>query len=110
MRAAVLHGSSQPLVVEEVEPVALAPHQLRVQVDACGVCHSDIHTINIDPYPLPLPMIMGHEGAGTVVEVGADVTSVAPGDRVIAALFPSCGMCFHCVRGESNLCDRLMDV
>jgi S-(hydroxymethyl)glutathione dehydrogenase/alcohol dehydrogenase len=55
-------------------------------------------------------MIMGHEGAGTVVVVGSNVTVAKPGDRIIASLFPACGNCFHCVRAESHLCDRRADI
>jgi S-(hydroxymethyl)glutathione dehydrogenase / alcohol dehydrogenase len=110
MRAAVLTEVGKELVIDDVEPVALDPHDVSVQVEASGVCHSDVSVATQDVgLALPLPLIMGHEGAGLVLEVGSSVTSVRPGDRVVASLCPVCGVCFHCVRGETNLCERNAD-
>jgi S-(hydroxymethyl)glutathione dehydrogenase/alcohol dehydrogenase len=75
-----------------------------VQVKAAGVCHSDWHIMNGD-WPVPLPMVLGHEAAGVVQDVGAGVTSVKPGDHVIFSFRPHCGHCHYCSIGRSILCD-----
>ena len=71
MKAAILTEYNQPMVIEEVTPLGLGRHDVRVQIEASGVCHSDV-TIAAGGVPLPPPIILGHEGAGTVVEVGPD--------------------------------------
>jgi S-(hydroxymethyl)glutathione dehydrogenase/alcohol dehydrogenase len=77
-----------------------------VRTVATGVCHSDLHVIDgVGRFPLDRPIVLGHEGAGVVEAVGGDVTSVRPGDHVIASWNPSCGHCFHCVRDEPVLCE-----
>lgn len=108
MKAAVLNEYHKPLVVEELEPLPLGPGEARVRIDASGVCHSDL-TIATGGVPMPPPVILGHEGAGTVLEVGPEVTRVRPGDRVIAAFAPACGDCWYCLRDQSNLCERWDD-
>jgi S-(hydroxymethyl)glutathione dehydrogenase/alcohol dehydrogenase len=105
MRAAVLTDYNQPLVIEELNEPALGPHDVRMQVDASGVCHSDL-TVQSGGVPMPTPIILGHEGSGTVLEVGRDVSRVRAGDRVIASFIPACGNCFHCLHGQSNLCEQ----
>jgi len=109
MRAALLIEFGQPLAIEEVRTRPLGPRDVHVHVDASGVCHSDL-TIRDGGVPMDLPLVLGHEGAGTVLAAGADVTSVKPGDRVICAILPACGQCWHCVRDESHLCERTGDV
>ncbi len=109
MRAAILTGYNQPLVVEEVEPVALEPGYVRVRVDASGVCHSDLSVVK-GGVPMPPPLILGHEGAGTVVEVSEGVTRVKPGDRIVASFAPACGNCWYCLHDKSNLCERSTEV
>ena len=103
MRAAVLIAQNEPLVIEDLRSPDLGPHDVRLRVDASGVCHSDLSVRN-GLLPLPLPVILGHEGAGTVLEVGADVTRTKVGDRVICSFSPVCGNCFYCLNDESNLC------
>ncbi len=76
-----------------------------VQIGASGVCHSDLSATN-GTLPLPPPTILGHEGVGTVEWVGAEVTQVKKGDRVVATFVPSCGACWYCVHGRSNLCEQ----
>jgi S-(hydroxymethyl)glutathione dehydrogenase/alcohol dehydrogenase len=105
MRAAVLTEYNQPLVIEELEDPPLGPRDVRVQIDASGVCHSDL-TVQNGGVPMPVPIILGHEGAGTVLEVGKEVSRVKPGDQVIASFIPACGICFHCLQDESNLCEK----
>src|SRR5437016_4888284 len=105
MRAAVFVGQEQPLVVEDVTPIALGPRDVTVRIAASGVCHSDVSIIH-GYVPLPPPCVLGHEGAGTVEEVGPEVTRVRPGDRVVATFVPNCGRCWFCVHGKPNLCER----
>lgn len=109
MRAALMRAVGEPLVVEDVTAVPLGPGQVMVQVEASGVCHSDL-TILRDGIGGLAPVILGHEGAGTVSEVGAGVTDLAPGDRVIGTFVPACGECWHCVRGRTNFCRKLVPV
>ncbi|RNL62895.1 Zn-dependent alcohol dehydrogenase [Nocardioides marmoriginsengisoli] len=103
MRAAVLHEHNAPLIIEELELLPLAADEIRVEVTASGVCHSDVMVAS-GGVPFPLPLILGHEGAGRVLEVGAGVVDLRPGDHVVAAFTPVCGRCFFCVRGQTNLC------
>ncbi len=105
MRGAILLEYNEPLVIERIDSFPLGPRDVRLQVEASGVCHSDWWAMS-GLYPLELPVIMGHEGAGTVLEVGEHVTRVKPGDRIVAALYAACGQCWHCVRDETNLCDH----
>jgi S-(hydroxymethyl)glutathione dehydrogenase / alcohol dehydrogenase len=106
IRAAVLWNQGQPL---SVEPVELAPPQageVLVEVKAAGVCHSDLHAISGD-WPMRVPLVPGHEGAGVVREVGPDVMRVRAGDHVVFCWAPACGTCPPCVAGTPLLCDRL---
>ena len=109
MRAAVLLAVDEPLVIETLVPEPLGPQEVRVRIDASGVCHSDL-SIATGLVPMPAPVILGHEGAGTVLEVGDRVTRVRVGDRVISSFIPACGECWYCVRDQSNFCERLLDV
>jgi alcohol dehydrogenase, propanol-preferring len=105
-RAAVVHDFHSPLSVEEVDAKALEPGQIRVKVEASGLCHTDIHAAHGDwPVKPSPPFIPGHEGVGIVVERGSGVTEVALGDRVAMPwLGYSCGICDHCVSGWETLC------
>ena len=109
MRAAILTEYNTPMVIEEVTPAPLGGRDVRVHVDASGVCHSDL-TIATGGVPIPPPVILGHEGAGTVLDVGPEVTRVKPGDRVIASFIPACGNCWYCLRDQSNLCEHSNDL
>ncbi len=102
--AAVLYEASKPLVIEEVEVLPPQAGEVTVRMKAAGVCHSDLHVMKGD-LPMPAPIILGHEGAGVVEEVGAGVTSVAPGDHVIPIWRASCGRCDYCMQGKPALCD-----
>ena len=104
MKAAVLYEGGKPLVIEEVTLDPPKAHEVRVRVAAAGVCHSDWHTISGDSPSTLLPQILGHEGAGVVEEVGADVSYVKPGDHVILLYRPACGRCDVCSRGKPSLC------
>ncbi|MHB8341375.1 MAG: Zn-dependent alcohol dehydrogenase [Mycobacteriales bacterium] len=105
VRAAVLREYGAPLVIEEITLAPTGPDQVRVRIEASGVCHSDL-SIATGALPHPLPVVLGHEGAGVVLEVGADVTHVRPGDHVVLAWTPACGACWFCERGERWLCER----
>jgi Zn-dependent alcohol dehydrogenase len=104
MRAAVLEGYNQPLlVVDDVEIEAPHPGEVQVRVEHCGVCHSDLSVVD-GALPAPVPSILGHEAAGVVERVGEGVTSLAPGDRVVLTPCPPCGQCYYCQRGEFSIC------
>lgn len=105
MRAAVFLGIGHPVSIEEVTPGEPGPGDVVVEVGASGVCHSDLSVVR-GYVPMPPGLILGHEGAGRVVEVGAEVTTVRPGDRVIASFVPACGTCWFCAHEQSHLCER----
>jgi S-(hydroxymethyl)glutathione dehydrogenase/alcohol dehydrogenase len=106
VRAAILPEVGARLVVEDVEPIGLGPREALVRITASGVCHSDL-LFQAGVGAFPPPMVLGHEGAGVVEEVGAEVRSVRPGERVICSWVTPCGACRLCVGGEPHLCDAL---
>ena len=109
MKAAVLYEYNAPLKIEEIDIDKPKRGEVLVKVAASGVCHSDLSVINGTlPFPPP-PTVLGHEGAGIVEEVGADVTSVQPGDHVILSWRPSCAKCSYCVTGRPQLCSSSMN-
>lgn len=104
MRAALAVEPAAPmLVVDDVELDAPRTDEVRVQVDSCGLCHSDLSYLD-GLLPGQFPMILGHEAAGTVTELGPGVTSVAVGQRVVLSFRPACKRCYWCIRGEESLC------
>jgi S-(hydroxymethyl)glutathione dehydrogenase/alcohol dehydrogenase len=104
MRAAVLHQVGEPLVIEDVEVADPGANEVLVKIAASGVCHSDLHRIHGD-FPSPLPMVMGHEGAGVVEALGPGVAGLKIGDHVVLSIGPYCGHCEVCARGNTSLCD-----
>ncbi len=104
MKAAVLYAKHQPLRVEEVDLDPPRQREVLVKMAASGVCHSDLHYIKGDREH-PMPVVLGHEGSGTVAEVGPEVTYARPGDHVVLSFVPSCGRCSYCLRGRQNLCE-----
>jgi S-(hydroxymethyl)glutathione dehydrogenase / alcohol dehydrogenase len=109
MRAAMFTETGGPLTIENVDPTPPGPRDVLVQLGASGVCHSDLSLKN--GYVGIMPgTILGHEGAGTVVDVGKEVTKVKPGDRIVAAFIPACGECWFCLHDQSHLCDVEMAV
>src|SRR6516164_2338253 len=109
MRAAMFTETGGPLTIENVEPTPPGARDVVVQLGASGVCHSDLSLKN--GYVGIMPgTILGHEGAGTVLEVGDEVTKVKPGDRIVAAFIPACGECWFCLHDQSHLCDNEMNV
>lgn len=103
-RAAVLYGRNEPFVVEEVELEPPGPGEVLVEMAGGGICHSDWHVVQ-GILPKQFPIILGHEGSARVLEVGAGVRLVKPGDPVILSWIPDCGHCQYCTGGRSNLCD-----
>jgi alcohol dehydrogenase, propanol-preferring len=105
-RAAVVHAFGEPLSVEQVPVLALEAGQVRVRVEASGLCHTDIHAARGDwPVKPSPPFVPGHEGVGIVVDLGPGVTEVAVGERVAMPwLGYACGVCDHCVSGRETLC------
>jgi propanol-preferring alcohol dehydrogenase len=111
MKAAVLHEVKQPLAIERTADPVPAEGEVLVQVEACGVCHSDLHIADGDwPQFAPIlkkPLILGHEVVGRVVDKGASVTSFKTGDRVgLPWIYWTCGECEPCREGNENLCVR----
>ena len=106
MRASVFVGVDQPLELEDVDPLPPGPGDVVVAIAASGVCHSDAAILSGE-FPWPAPAILGHEVAGTVVEVGSAVTRVRVNDQVISSGLPACSNCFYCVRGQSHLCEQI---
>ena len=102
-RAAVLTKANTPLEILELEQEGPKAGEARVKLKAAGVCMSDWHIMNGD-WPLPLPMVLGHEAAGEVVEIGPGVSNVKVGDHVIFSFRPHCGHCAYCSRGRTVLC------
>ena len=104
MRAALLEKSAAPLVlVDDVDVAELRPDEVRVRVSHCGVCHSDLSIAN-GTYPVPGPMVLGHEAAGVVEGVGVGVSSLVPGDKVVLTPIATCDECYWCLRGEYGCC------
>jgi alcohol dehydrogenase len=97
------YAESRPLVVEEVELDGPGAGEVLIEIAAAGLCHSDLSAIE-GIRPRPLPVVIGHEGAGIVREVGEGVSDLAPGDHVVTVFVTSCGHCRWCVRGRPNIC------
>jgi S-(hydroxymethyl)glutathione dehydrogenase/alcohol dehydrogenase len=107
-RAAVLHQSGKPLAIAQVSASAPSSTDVVVRVRAAGLCHTDLEVID-GSLRYPLPMILGHEAAGVVEEVGTEVHHVSVGDHVILSWNPHCGHCFQCDRGQPILCDTYLN-
>src|SRR5437588_12451165 len=102
-KAAVLPGLDQPLEIRDIEVEAPHAGEVKVRMGASGVCHSDVSVQN-GTLMAPTPLVLGHEGAGVVEEVGEGVTSVKPGDHVVISWVPQCGDCYFCQHGQGQLC------
>ena len=109
VRALVLDAVGHPLRLAELELPDPGPGQVRVRLAATGVCHSDLSLARGTLRPAGLPVVLGHESAGTVVAVGEGVTRTAVGDRVVLCWAPPCGECWFCGAGEPWLCERSSD-
>ncbi len=104
MKAAVFYQAHEPLHIESVTVDKPQDREVLVRTAATGVCHSDLHYVDGDLHGGRYPMVMGHEGAGVVEAVGSAVTTVTPGDHVVACLSGFCGACPQCLGGHPNLC------
>ena len=108
MRAAVLRAVNEPLSVEEVELADPGAGEVVIRLHASGVCHSDWNVVS-GATPNPLPVVLGHEGAGIVETIGAGVSAVRQGDHVVLSWLPACGGCFFCAQGRPSLCEHAME-
>jgi S-(hydroxymethyl)glutathione dehydrogenase/alcohol dehydrogenase len=106
VKAAVLYEFNEPLVIEELELDPPKPGEVQVRMAASGVCHSDLHVVQ-GIHPTSLPVVLGHEGAGVVENVGAGVTNVKAGDHVMLTWLPYCGRCRYCAAGRPNRCENV---
>jgi S-(hydroxymethyl)glutathione dehydrogenase/alcohol dehydrogenase len=103
MKAAIFREVGKPLQIEQISISKPGPREVLIRTAAAGVCHSDLHFIE-GLYPAQTPMVLGHESAGIVEQVGSDVTYVKPGDHVITCLSVFCGHCEQCLTGHMSLC------
>ena len=103
MKAAILREIGKPLQIEDVQIDRPGPREVLIRTGATGICHSDLHFIQ-GSYATELPIILGHEAAGTVQAVGEQVSYVQPGDRVITCISKFCGGCAKCLSGRPVLC------
>jgi len=105
IKAAVFRKVHEALTIEPIEIDKPWGREVLVRTAATGVCHSDLHVVDgVGRFPLDRPIILGHEGSGVVEAVGADVTTLRPGDHVVACLSGFCGNCPQCLSGHTNLC------
>lgn len=102
--AAILTAYGEPLRIEELELDEPGPEEVRVRIEASGVCHSDWNSVT-GASDTRLPAVLGHEGAGIVEAAGAEVSRVRPGDKVVLSWMPNCGRCSACQRGRLSLCE-----
>ncbi|MCZ6659308.1 MAG: S-(hydroxymethyl)glutathione dehydrogenase/class III alcohol dehydrogenase [Gammaproteobacteria bacterium] len=109
VRAAVAIAAGEPLALETVQLDGPRAGEVLVEIKATGLCHTDAYTLSGDDPEGLFPSIMGHEGAGVVVEIGAGVTSVQPGDHVIPLYTPECRECDFCTSGKTNLCGAIRE-
>jgi S-(hydroxymethyl)glutathione dehydrogenase/alcohol dehydrogenase len=106
-KAAVAHAAGQPLTIETIQVEGPKAGEVLVEIKATGICHTDAYTLSgQDPEGL-FPAILGHEGAGVVVEVGPEVKSLKPGDHVIPLYVPECRQCDYCLSLKTNLCQAI---
>ena len=108
MKAAVFHGTGQPMTIEQVEIEAPGRDEVLVRTQATGLCHSDLHYIE-GKYPTPVPVVLGHEAAGVIEAVGEGVTDLQPGDHVVSCLSVFCGRCVM-VAGYSLPAEQKVEV
>jgi alcohol dehydrogenase (nicotinoprotein) len=103
-KAAVVYEPGKRIEIEELDLDGPREGEVLIRYTHAGLCHSDIHIAHGD-LPARLPMVLGHEGAGIIEEVGVGVTRVAPGDHVVCSFIPNCGICRYCATGRQSICD-----
>ena len=106
-RAAVAFGAGQPLQIETVDLEGPQAGEVLIEIKATGICHTDAFSLSGDDPEGAFPVILGHEGAGVVMEVGEGVTSLRPGDHVIPLYTPECRECDYCLHPKTNLCQKI---
>src|SRR3954468_12899762 len=106
-RAAVLHAAQTPMSIETVTAAGLKPSDVLVRVRAAGLCHTDLEVID-GSLRYPLPIVLGHEAAGVVEQVGSAARGVKAGDHVVLSWNPHCGRCFYCARDAPILCEQYL--
>jgi S-(hydroxymethyl)glutathione dehydrogenase/alcohol dehydrogenase len=109
VRAAVAHAPGKPLAIETVDLEGPKAGEVLVEIKATGICHTDAYTLSGADSEGLFPSILGHEGAGIVVEIGSGVTSVRPGDHVIPLYTPECRQCEYCLSRKTNLCQAIRE-
>ena len=108
-RAAVAHQAGKPLTIETIDLEGPRAGEVLIEIKATGICHTDAYTLSgADPEGI-FPSVLGHEGAGVVVEVGPEVKSLRPGDHVIPLYVPECRVCEYCLSGKTNLCQAIRE-
>ena len=110
MKAAVMREVGKPLRIEDVATPVAGPEEALVETRSCGICGTDLHILKGFGYIPPLPHILGHEPSGVVAAVGAEVTDLKPGDRVVPHLFSNCGSCYYCRVGHQQQCTDLKGI
>ena len=108
-RAAVAHEAGKPLSIETVNVDGPREGEVLIEIRATGICHTDAFTLSGDDPEGLFPAILGHEGAGVVVEVGKGVTTLSEGDHVIPLYTPECRVCEYCTSGKTNLCQAIRE-
>jgi S-(hydroxymethyl)glutathione dehydrogenase / alcohol dehydrogenase len=106
-RAAVLHRPHEPMTVETVALGGLTPGDVLVRIRAAGLCHTDLEVIE-GQLAYPMPIVLGHEAAGTVEAVGPGVAGLRAGDPVVLSWNPHCGHCFYCEQDQPILCESYL--
>jgi aryl-alcohol dehydrogenase len=106
IQAAVTRAKGAPFTIEPMDLAAIRPSEVLVRLVGSGICHTDLAIVH-QHFPVPLPLVLGHEGAGIVAEVGAEVRSLAAGDRVVLT-FESCGRCSSCESSHPAYCDHFV--
>ncbi len=106
-RAAVLREVGAPLSIERLTLAPLEPTDVLVRMHAAGLCHTDREAMT-GAFPVPLPVVLGHEGAGVVEAVGSAVHRVKPGQHVVCTIYAACGQCYYCRRDQPMLCDEVV--
>jgi S-(hydroxymethyl)glutathione dehydrogenase/alcohol dehydrogenase len=106
-KAAVLYNFGEPLKVESLALASPREDEVTVKLAASGVCHSDL-SVQQAKLPFPPPVVLGHEGAGIIEDVGKDVKHLKPGDHVVLSWVENCGRCHFCIAGHAHLCDAMM--
>ena len=108
-KAAIFTGKDQPLIIDEITVDDPKAGEVMIKLNATGLCHTEIWYMSGGDTTTRAPMILGHEGCGTIYKVGPGVTTLKEGDRVVPLYIPQCGHCRECGRGDTNLCSGLDD-